>query len=65
MTQERIEIITPNLAEMGKGIQDKAVDGYTLDEGYPMMLGYQYHAIMHKTVATVTEKKPAGRPPKA
>lgn len=43
-----IEIATPNLAELGLEVQDKIVEGYRFDEGYPYQLGYLFIARMSK-----------------
>lgn len=43
-----IEIATPNLAELGLEVQDRIVEGYRLDEGYPYQLGYLFIAKMTK-----------------
>lgn len=65
----RISILEPNLYLVGLYIQENALKGYRLVEGYPMLFGYQYETAMEKTdtieEAVVEAPKKQGRPAKS
>lgn len=60
---ERISILEPNLYLVGLYIQENALKGYRLVEGYPMLFGYQYETMMELAV-DVEAPKQVGRPKK-
>ena len=66
MTTTRISSLNPNLYLVGLYIQENALNGYKLVEGYPMMLGYQYETQMEKEdeAEDTPVAKKQGRPAK-
>lgn len=68
----RISILEPNLYLVGLYIQENALKGYRLVEGYPMLFGYQYETAMEKVekptvpqeAAEVAAQRKPGRPVK-
>lgn len=65
MATHRIEFINPNLVVIGQELQKHVLDGYTVDDGYPELRGWQYVLCMSREEedAPVPEQtKKAGRP---
>ena len=58
----RINILEPNLYNVALFVQENALKGYRVAEGYPILFGYQYEVIMDKVAdeqpAQDTEDKP-------
>ena len=60
---EQISTLESNLYLVGLYIQENALKGYKLVEGYPILTGWQYETMMELTQEAVVEpKKAVGRP---
>lgn len=66
MTKQTKQLINPNLIVLCIEAQELIQEGYVFSEGYPSLVGWQYHAVLEKDVEDVpvvpTEAKKPGRP---
>lgn len=57
MPLDTTTLINPNLGVLCQEAQELILDGWKFTEGYPMQIGWQYHAQLEKEVPAK-----AGRP---
>jgi hypothetical protein len=62
---EQISTLVPSPAALGEYIQENTLKGYRLQDGYPIVYGWQYEVIMNLVAPEKSPKKAVGRPPKA